>query len=135
MKLEKLLRTQISKVQALSNKLNFLNEEMTKRPMDEFRILQEFNDLFNQYQANPVLLKTFATFLRMVQSEELDKQIMLEDIETLYSALAELNPSDIDQELEHFYYLDWIMAEQEKAKKVIKNIEEQIKIFNDREQI
>jgi len=124
MKLEKLLRTQISKVQALSNKLNFLNEEMTKRPMDEFRILQEFNDLFNQYQANPVLLKTFATFLRMVQSEELDKQIMLEDIETLYSALAELNPSDIDQELEHFYYLDWIMAEQEKAKKVIKNIEE-----------
>ena len=60
---------------------------------------------------------------------------MLEDIETLYSALAELNPSDIDQELEHFYYLDWIMAEQEKAKKVIKNIEEQIKIFNDREQI
>ena len=135
MKLEKLLRTQISKVQALSNKLNFLNEEMTKRPMDEFRILQEFNDLFNQYQANLVLLKTFATFLRMVQSEELDKQIMLEDIETLYSALAELNPSDIDQELEHFYYLDWIMAEQEKAKKVIKNIEEQIKIFNDREQI
>ena len=135
MKLEKLLRTQISKVQALSNKLNFLNEEMTKRPMDEFRILQEFNDLFNQYQANPVLLKTFATFLRMVQSEELDKQIMLEDIETLYSALAELNPSDIDQELEHFYYLDWIIAEQEKAKKVIKNIEEQIKIFNDREQI
>ena len=119
MKLEKLLRTQISKVQALSNKLNFLNEEMTKRPMDEFRILQEFNDLFNQYQANPVLLKTFATFLRMVQSEELDKQIMLEDIETLYSALAELNPSDIDQELEHFYYLDWIMAEQEKAKKEI----------------
>jgi hypothetical protein len=115
MKVEKLIKRQIRHLNKLRKRLNKLRDLMKTKPKDEVLILHKFIKLLQKYNANPVILKLLADFLQMLDDKTILKTYDLEHILLLHNALTRFNPSDLESQLETYYFLYSIMADEPNA--------------------
>ncbi|MBK7110620.1 MAG: hypothetical protein WAU21_04495 [Chitinophagales bacterium] len=133
MKIKEVILTQIELINNFILELDRISIEMGKENVNEDYILDLYLNLLKKYPGNPVILKKFAEFLQLISSKSLYTQYKLDDVSNLYENLTRLNPSDIDQELEHYYFMYNVMDEVSKAKSILMKIKNQMKQISDAE--
>ncbi len=116
MNVKKIIRQQIKLMKKLKVAINALNLLMRSSPKNDKMILKQFAKLLKKYGANTLILKSLCDFLQMIDDEKLVLNYELADIQLLLTELITFNKTDLESQLELYYFLYNIMDEAAAAK-------------------
>lgn len=115
MNIKKIIHQQIKLMKKVKEEVDMLNFLMRSSPKNDKMILSKFAKLFKKYGNNVLILKSLADFLQLIDDQKLVLTYELADIQLLLTELITFNKTDLESQLELYYFLYNVMDKEDAA--------------------